>query len=639
MRNLFSICQTVHIVVIAIFFLALSVGAFAHSPLPAQPALNPFDRDLVRGVPSSLQDHENEDLRVLVADDDPLFESCKSEINRDAKIAICTKAIEAARKGGDPWWALQERSSTYSKKHEYQQALSDKSEQVAIIKKEDCNIHADDDVGCSIVPLKAARRLRAIWTYDSRAGIYKQMGAFDLAIADYTELLRGEADKSVRRGILWARSQVYSFKGDYAQALGDCNAIVKIKADDTAYTYRGVYYLWSGDNARALEDFDRAVALNRKSIGALAGRAAVFNAKGQHDLALAEFAKAAEIDGKLKPTERAIASLRTGNVDSALADFKNMDRATEDILYVFAHAEALEMKGMPEAAMEDYRAIVERTPIPHFRKPVQEKAHLALARLQRESPAAAFGQADMPAEKVDAPPERRVALIIGNAAYANAGRLANPRGDAASVAVALRRLGFSKVVEEYDLTLDQMKRVLRDFSEEAEGTDWAVIYFAGHGMQVDGRNFLIPVDAQLLKATDVEDETVDLSRVMDRIANAKKLRLVILDACRNNPYLSRMTQVGRVKRALDRGLSIVEPQHGELVVFATRDGHVAEDGNTEHSPFTAALLQHIVTPKLDIRIMFSRVRDTVLKNSNNVQEPFTYGSLPGDEFYFASSGK
>jgi formylglycine-generating enzyme required for sulfatase activity/uncharacterized caspase-like protein len=229
--------------------------------------------------------------------------------------------------------------------------------------------------------------------------------------------------------------------------------------------------------------------------------------------------------------------------------------------------------------------------------------------------------------------EKRVALVIGNGAYQHAPKLENPKRDAAAIAESLRRLGFSEVRMQTDLTQAQMLSELRSFGDSALNADWAVVFYAGHGIQVDGQNYLIPTDAKLARASDVEDETVALERVLARAREAKRLRLVILDACRDNPFANRMEQVGR-KRALGRGLAAIEPGSGELIAYAARDGHQAEDGNAGHSPFTAALLAHIEEPGLEVNLMFRKVRGSVLTATARTQEPFVYGSLPEEAFYF-----
>jgi uncharacterized caspase-like protein len=149
---------------------------------------------------------------------------------------------------------------------------------------------------------------------------------------------------------------------------------------------------------------------------------------------------------------------------------------------------------------------------------------------------------------------------------------------------------------------------------------------------MNGINYLVPVDAKLARADHAEDEAVALTRVLSKVEKARKLRMVILDACRKNPF--RMASSDGQPRAFDRGLSSVEPRGGVLVAYAARDGTTADDGAGDHSPFTKALLTHLETPGLDIGIMFRKVRDSVLVQTRNAQEPFTYGSLPGQELYF-----
>jgi uncharacterized caspase-like protein len=225
--------------------------------------------------------------------------------------------------------------------------------------------------------------------------------------------------------------------------------------------------------------------------------------------------------------------------------------------------------------------------------------------------------------------ESRVALVIGNSHYAHAPTLENPANDAAAVAALLRRSGFDRVQVREDVGVVELRRSIREFSEEAKTADIAVVYFAGHGIEVDGTNFLIPVDARLASDFDVEDETLSLDRVLRTLEPAKRLRLVILDACRENPFAAKMKR-SVATRAITRGLAKIEPATTDtLIAFAAKAGAVAEDGANRNSPFTAALLKHLASPGLDLRIAFGRVRDDVLTLTKGKQEPFVYGSLGG----------
>jgi hypothetical protein len=227
--------------------------------------------------------------------------------------------------------------------------------------------------------------------------------------------------------------------------------------------------------------------------------------------------------------------------------------------------------------------------------------------------------------------EQRVALVIGNGAYKKVPALPNPPKDATEIAASLTRLGFS-VTRLTDTTATEMRKALLDFGRASQGSEMAVIYYAGHGMEVGGENWLIPVDAALLSDADAEQEAVSLRGAMLQAGKASKLGLVILDACRNNPFVAKM-QRSSPTRAVPRGLVPVEPTDNLLVAYAARDGTVANDGESNHSPFTTALLHNLETPGLEINFLFRNVRDEVMAATKRQQQPFVYGSLSKEAIY------
>jgi tetratricopeptide (TPR) repeat protein len=232
--------------------------------------------------------------------------------------------------------------------------------------------------------------------------------------------------------------------------------------------------------------------------------------------------------------------------------------------------------------------------------------------------------------------ENRVALVIGNSMYKNVPPLANPEDDASAIASKFKALGFKTVTLMTNASQAQMMSALSDFSDAANKADWAVIYFAGHGLVIDGKNYLVPIDASLKTDRQVALQAISLDQLIGAISGAKKLRLVFLDACRDDPFLNQMNFVS-AKRRVSRGLARVEPETGTLVAFAARDGAVAADGDAgSHSPFTTALLTNIGIPGLELSLMLRKVRDDVLHATGNEQEPFNYGSLPGEEYYFSA---
>ena len=227
---------------------------------------------------------------------------------------------------------------------------------------------------------------------------------------------------------------------------------------------------------------------------------------------------------------------------------------------------------------------------------------------------------------------KRVALIIANGRYANATSLKNPAADAALIARSLRQAGFTSVDVKIDLGKTAMDRELSLFGQKSEGADVALIYYAGHGIEAGGQNYLIPTDAILQRDRDLEVEATRLDTVM-LMSESARMRIVVLDACRNNPFIATMQRTLR-NRAVGRGLAAVEPDGETLVVYAAKAGATAADGAGANSPFAEAMAKRLVQPGLEISLLFRSVRDDVLKTTGRTQEPFTYGSLSGNAFYF-----
>ncbi len=279
-------------------------------------------------------------------------------------------------------------------------------------------------------------------------------------------------------------------------------------------------------------------------------------------------------------------------------------------------------------------------------------AVVAIAALFGFSAPAGAQSAAASAPAVPANTSTKVALIIGNGAYLDGPALPNPPHDATDIAAAFGRLSFS-VRLLTDATYNDMKAALQQFSSQAQGSEMAVVYFAGHGIELGGENWLIPVDAKLDTDQSVEAGAITLNAIMQAVSGASKLGLVILDACRNNPFLIKITQPTAdnsinapgtggasttattvATRSVGKGLSApVEPTNNVLVAYAAKDGTTAADGNGRNSPFTAALLKYLETPGLEINFLFRDVRDDVIASTGSAQQPFTYGSLSKEAIY------
>ncbi len=241
----------------------------------------------------------------------------------------------------------------------------------------------------------------------------------------------------------------------------------------------------------------------------------------------------------------------------------------------------------------------------------------------------------------------KVALVIGMGAYQHVVTLKNTINDARNVGAKLEQAGF-KVTYAIDATQADLLTTMQVFSFQAETADIALIYYAGHGVEASGENYLIPVDAQVASNKDVQRVGISLAQMLATVETARKIRIVILDACRNNPFgdlidtAAKPDPATKAKSTDSRsagvaGLAPVNPDLGTLVAFAAKEGEVALDGAGGDSPYATALMQTLDKPDLEVSLMFRQVRDEVLKQTHNLQEPYTYGSLSGTPYYLAGS--
>ncbi|MEX0285708.1 MAG: caspase family protein [Paracoccaceae bacterium] len=233
--------------------------------------------------------------------------------------------------------------------------------------------------------------------------------------------------------------------------------------------------------------------------------------------------------------------------------------------------------------------------------------------------------------------EKRVALVVGNGGYTQVPFLDNPTNDATDLAAALGRVGFD-VTLLLDADDRDLRRGLRDFARVAATADVSLVYFAGHGIEVDKVNYLLPVNTQLMSGLDIEYEAIPLDLIMRSLAQSKGIKIVLIDACRDNPFAERLITDGST-RSIGIGLGRVDPVGGVLpggilLGYAAREGTVALDGVGRNSPYAQALLEFIEEPGLELSKMMRKVRDRVFELTDGQQEPFTYGSLPGDDIYF-----
>jgi uncharacterized caspase-like protein len=232
-----------------------------------------------------------------------------------------------------------------------------------------------------------------------------------------------------------------------------------------------------------------------------------------------------------------------------------------------------------------------------------------------------------------APGKAQVALVVGIGAYQNAPPLPNPPNDARALAESLKKLGF-QVELAVDPDKARLEQAIKRFGDQLQGAKVGLFFYAGHGLQVNGRNFLVPADAKIDNERSLPFAAVDADLVLTQMETSTPVSLIFLDACRDNPFSRSLARsMGTRSSAVGRGLAQIAAGEGSLIVFATQPGNVAEDGQTGHSPFTEALLKNLTAPGLEVRQMLTRVRLQVKEQTNGKQIPWDHSSLTQDYFF------
>ncbi len=447
----------------------------------------------------------------------------------------------------------------------------------------------------------------------NRTVIRSGLGQFDLAVSDATRALSLASKNADRAGILRNRAAALVRSGRIAESQADLESATKLQPGEIYnFIMQADFLLQTGRPAEALVQVGRArarkittsysQAKTESDIGVLHGKGLVALKRDTEALAVLEALLKIDPANAEGFALKSVAASRTGSLSvarDALAAARRLPLSSVDAADVFREAEQLVRE-------------LDSTMAP----PVPDRVATGAQPARERS--------------------NRVALVIGNAAYQNVSPLANAGRDAEALAAELDTLGFRKVTLLRDLTREQMFTALRAFAREAETADWAVIYFAGHGLEMGGVNWLTPVDALLKTDRDVRLEAVSIDELSAAIEGVRGLRLIVLDACRDNPFAPQM-RLTNSTRSLGSGLARVEPGGGTMVAYAAKAGQVAHDGDDGNSPFMKALLKRLRQPGLEISMLFRFVRDDVLAATGRKQEPFVYGSLPSEPFYFRTA--
>ena len=558
------------------------------------------------------------------------------------------------------------------------------------------------DKACAAI-IKAGREGKKTLAvaYTNRANSYRKAGQLGLASADY--------DKAIALNPKFAeafagRGALHNMTGNYASAIADLGKAISLSPKvSTTYNNRGLAFTARGEPGPAMKDFDKAISLNPKFSEAYANRGAAHARNGDYDPAIADLDKAINLNPDFLAAygDRGLAYLKKGDYDRAIADLVktinldprlpvprnnlgfayyskgDYDRAIAaydtaislDPKYGAAYynrGEAYEKMGQPEKALADLRQAIANLPSTDSESSKARKLSAGIeqriadaaaaaaaavkAKLAAEQAKAKAAQAPIAKPQAAPAPSRRVALVIGNGAYEHAAELANPRNDARAMGQLLSGMGFS-LISGMDLNKAEFETKVVEFAKAAKTAELALFFYAGHGLQVAGRNYLVPVDAKVEDDTALSLELINVRAVTRHTGGAKKAGIVLLDASRDNPFVRSLARSLGTARAISfsqglaaifgtapaapvsQGLAAESPRGNGLVIgYAAAPGEVATSGAGGNSPFPSALLKHLPTKGLELQSLMELVAKDVIEATHDAQRPWTNSSLSAEVY-------
>jgi tetratricopeptide (TPR) repeat protein len=533
--------------------------------------------------------------------------------------------------------AYNNRANAYRSKGDYDHAVADYSQAVRLDPKDavayDGRGNALSRKGKydqAISDFGQAMRLdpKDAVAYDGRGFVYSAKGEYDRAIADFDQAIRLDPQLA---DAYYGRGYAYSSKAEYDRAIVNYDEAIRLDPKDSvSYHSRGSVYRRTGEYDRAIADFDRAIALDPKFAKAFSDRGLTYAGKGDFDRATDDLNRAIA----LNPHASGYANLAAvnemrGDLLDAIANANEAIRLDpKDAVAFNVRGKAWFDKDQYALALADFDQAIRLDPALSDAQQNRTRAQAALVQSNRQ-------QLGVPAPSAPrvVVTNRRVALVIGNSQYRSVPSLSTPRRDAEAVAEALRGDGFQTVMLMSDLGRDAMRSALLAFRAVADAADWAVIYYAGHGVELGGTGYLVPVDARLDDERDARAGTVSYGDIVQAVGQASALRLVIIDASRTDPFATPKDRSSAGGGTSGRGAP-GNAKSGTLVVYSTKHGDVAEQGGGATSPFATALAARLKSPGRELRRLFDDVRNDVLAATGGRQEPFVDGSLPGQRHLY-----
>jgi tetratricopeptide (TPR) repeat protein len=549
----------------------------------------------------------------------------KGNVSPDVGIAACSRLIAGGKLKGAPLAnAYTWRATYFSQKGDIDRALSDADARLRLtpadgnafqnrasfwlIKRDYVRAIRDADEAVRLSPQDPD-------AWNIRAFSKQQAHDYAGAIADYDQAIKINPKAA---GVYSNRGNAWQLNDDLTRALADHDRAVALDPKDATHWYnRAGAQREAGNLDKALSDAEKAGALAPKLAQVHAERGLIYRLKDDLPRAMAAYGRALSLDPNLISAyaARGLAHEASGDIDSAKRDFQTaLNIATGGVVKSGAGGGPLYF----DAGSHRYHDIA--------------RARLAVL-------AAAVGGAAVPPARADNA-GRRVALVIGNGAYMSAGALANPAKDAAAIARNLKAMGF-ELSEGIDLDRAGMTRVIGEFLRNATNARIAVLFYAGHGIQIEGKNYLLPVDARIESGAELTADMTDLDTILAGLDDQVRTNIVILDACRDNPTIKNVTRVAGSSRSVNVRSGLAAPSGlgkgatlgaGTLLAFATAPGQVALDGDGENSPFSSALARHMGTPGLEVQQMLTRVRAEVVAATGSKQVPWSNSSLLGEVY-------
>ncbi|MBZ0262987.1 MAG: tetratricopeptide repeat protein [Hyphomicrobiales bacterium] len=534
--------------------------------------------------------------------------------------------------------AFKLRGVNYARKADYKRAVADYSRAIAINPKDvetyvfRAQTYSDrGDYDSAIADCDSALRLsagRADLILLIRGGAHLKKGDFRGAIADYTRALDlFPYNAKAYHG----RGNAYAIGKQYDLAITNFNLAIKLDplfAD--SYKERGNAYYQTRKYDRAITDYDRAIALNPKFAEAYYNRGNAYDAQGEFNKALTDFRQALTIYPSSKKWHGE-AQKRISQIEQKVAGVSGSNGIVQAASIPKPRPKPVDAN--PFDQFDPAPAVGTSPPNPSDQFEIESLQTTAVPKgsVLEEPAAPKSGLFDdlIPAQKPVYLVGKRVALVIGNSAYEFDTELPNPRNDARAMASMLSGMGF-KVISGMDLTRREFETKIREFARAVKNSDLSLFFYAGHGLQVAGLNYLVPTDAKVEDETALDVELINAEVVTKYMGGEKKVGIVLLDACRNNPFVRSLKRsMGATRSAsIGQGLAAISSEGEGLVIgYATAPGDVAADGDGINSPFTKALLKRLPTKGLEVELALKKVKADVIEATRNEQRPWTNSDL------------